>query len=768
VPLYSESYGAPHDADSFHSSQQLNTLPQKLAAFGSRYLSAVIVVNDLLELQYLFAPACIYRQGGNLSHIVGSMFDRRDSLTILGKLPDYALGYACVVIDRAQAPAGSMIGDVLTEDHLANTQWHGKGLTNLVLRSIPIMFRCPMQMPLVTGMTSDAAVVDAFKAIKPECDDWITANSDSINQASCVAKIFANIPNQDLTTFVHPSYHAKWWPSSAPVVNVTICHRASTPASHFTAVSDLLRVPTNPATGAPATPSQTVYIQKDDTDAKRQLSELENRLLAFWLSYDIDWSTGECTNPQLPEFTDEFKRLLKIKSVDGRARALKKAWLKVLDPDFDYRAFDYLFGSYKSLAYVSDAICKAVVQTRFQPVLSDDVNKESGAVDLYSFSPSKKSSVKVTAAKKADDAAENESEYEQHERHQSKKRTEAEKLGTIASASDAIKNLVNILSLGVVICKINTGKVPGIYRIIKKYADYYSKGAFNNWTDEGKESMPHLPYLMVRYPEQSMVAAAKSMEDFDVIDAIESNTVATMDMKPYTKTALPALDMMSAFDAAVRSGATVNIVPPTCPDEFNPDLIKAKRIKLDLTTQLAKLQALVNKRSGGRGQPADATTDDEYVIVDPATPAGGSGRGRGGQGRGSPGRGGGGRGGGRGGRGGRGRGGGPQASTGRPSNELGSLYCLPTATNLLPTNTSADYCADWFYVGKSCNKAYGTCSGHFKFDYIRHAGDKKKIADHVANSPDLWFNQADVRTLTEDMHKLHLGGSDGPPAAGTN
>jgi len=40
--------------------------------------------------------------------------------------------------------------------------------------------------------------------------------------------------------------------------------------------------------------------------------------------------------------------------------------------------------------------------------------------------------------------------------------------------------------------------------------------------------------------------------------------------------------------------------------------------------------------------------------------------------------------------------------------------------------------------------------------------DKKKICDHVANTEGLWFNKDNVHFLTENLHKLKLGGPSGP------
>ena len=81
---------------------------------------------------------------------------------------------------------------------------------------------------------------------------------------------------------------------------------------------------------------------------------------------------------------------------------------------------------------------------------------------------------------------------------------------------------------------------------------------------------------------------------------------------------------------------------------------------------------------------------------------------------------------------------------------------------LLPNNLSTPLCVDWMFVGRKCGHPYGLCeSMHFRFDNIRDASDKKKVADHVAQTNGLWFNKSDVKSLTDALHKAKLGDANG-------
>ena len=101
-----------------------------------------------------------------------------------------------------------------------------------------------------------------------------------------------------------------------------------------------------------------------------------------------------------------------------------------------------------------------------------------------------------------------------------------------------------------------------------------------------------------------------------------------------------------------------------------------------------------------------------------------------------------------------------------PTLDWVSLYSNNLAlVNLLPSNISTPLCADWwFYISRDYTQGYGIYKGtHCKFDLIRSAANKKLVANHATNTDDiLWPNKNDVRSLTDQIHKLKLGGPNGP------
>ena len=107
------------------------------------HICSVVFPNSNYELQYLHDMTPIM-EAGVLKHISGSMYDSVDNLVGTAKLAPAALGYSMLIFKKDLVPAGSMVGEVLTEAHLAGTAHENKQETNLVMRSVGLVFFVPM------------------------------------------------------------------------------------------------------------------------------------------------------------------------------------------------------------------------------------------------------------------------------------------------------------------------------------------------------------------------------------------------------------------------------------------------------------------------------------------------------------------------------------------------------------------------------------------------------------------------------------------------
>ena len=91
----------------------------------NRQICSLVFLNSNYKLQYLHGMTPVM-EAGVLKHISGSMYDSVDNLVGTAKLAPTALGYSMLIFKKDLVPAGSMIGDILTEAHLAGTTHKNK------------------------------------------------------------------------------------------------------------------------------------------------------------------------------------------------------------------------------------------------------------------------------------------------------------------------------------------------------------------------------------------------------------------------------------------------------------------------------------------------------------------------------------------------------------------------------------------------------------------------------------------------------------------
>ncbi len=487
---------------------------------------------------------------------------------------------------------------------------------------------------------------------------------------------------------------------------------------------------------------------------------------------DIDWESGKCSNFREPVFDDEFQdEVLNCKNKDLQVDYAQRGWHEVMKPDekdelalvaSSSSAENERIKTFGSMDYLSDSMARLFVTGKYEHTLSSGpVQARSASLGMYHFMPQLEDSADVKAAKQHDDTVRAEDEFEQHDTFRTKKRVHAETLGSITTFGDATKTVVNATALSFVAEKHAdmAAPVPAdqsvFFQVFDRFGDIYSSGAFISWANKRAPEQPQLPHQMIRWPEEAFISLARCTMSKAVISAIEKETLDTFTKSSLYDAAVCAFKAMhEVITAHIRSESKLTIVPPTCPDAANPEKLAIKKLKRDLEAQVAATAAAVasaNKKSANK-TPKGNTAND-------SASGGGGGRGRGppsrqapqpGRGGGAPGRGGGGPG--------RGRG---NVVAAVPK-DLGSFFTLPNFNVSFPDTTTKKYCVGWMCVGRECTRGYNQCEGkHYRFDQIPVAGDKKILADYVASTDSMWFNERDVRSLTEDSHKAKLGDSSG-------
>ena len=237
--------------------------------FSSRHACALAFTNSSDQLQYLYGPhPATTPDGSELDRVVGSLYNRSNVLSGLGRIGKQALSFSCAIV-RNTVHTNSTFhrGTPLLPWHLVGTTYEPRGLTDLVTISAPSVFMMGMHDVLPSGDFRDATVADAFKANSTEHENWIECVTKAYSNAVGIALIFALLPNAaDKETYISSFYTDALYPASAPSLNITIVNRSASTAPDFNAVSTILGVPAGPLGGVPATPpaSTTVYIQKED------------------------------------------------------------------------------------------------------------------------------------------------------------------------------------------------------------------------------------------------------------------------------------------------------------------------------------------------------------------------------------------------------------------------------------------------------------------------------------------------------------------------
>ena len=175
-----------------------------------------------------------------------------------------------LICKKGPVPAGSMVGDVLTEAHLKGTTDENKQETDLVPRSVDIIFFIPMTWDYVTGSITAIDVVNSFSALTENNEDpmdWIHSIVQANNDMANVGIICVNILGNE-STYIHASYNSDYWHVYAPLINLTVITPADMPPSKFVSIcsimgiTSILSVPIPSAALAVAT--TTIFVREDE------------------------------------------------------------------------------------------------------------------------------------------------------------------------------------------------------------------------------------------------------------------------------------------------------------------------------------------------------------------------------------------------------------------------------------------------------------------------------------------------------------------------
>ena len=196
--------------------------------------------------------------------------------------------------------------------------------------------------------------------------------------------------------------------------------------------------------------------------------------------------------------------------------------------------------------------------------------------------------------------------------------------------------MVNVSNLSTIV-EIKTDKKQSIfYQVMSRFTRFYSSSLFTTWATKHAQNQPQLPFIMIRYGEQAMVALALAACNHSVTSAIDDKNYSAIPMRHYKQAVLAFDDYYKAISALIRSETRIATIPESCPDEYNPKVIARKRMRADVTREVAA--SLAPRPNAGRHAPAAAAPapgPPRQANGNPTTatqPGTGRGAGRGGRG----------------------------------------------------------------------------------------------------------------------------------------
>ena len=217
-----------------------------------------------------------------------------------------------------------------------------------------------------------------------------------------------------------------------------------------------------------------------------------------------------------------------------------------------------------------------------------------------------------------------------------------------------------------------------------------------------------------------MVSLARAASNHAVTSMIDAGTYYQIPLCHCKQAVMPFNNCYNLVSSLIQLDAKLTTVPESCPKEFDPETITRKRMQANALGRYQRPSPLSHTLGVIHLRRLLLITDLNQVQHPPL-----------------------------------------------PSPVSSLFVAANCRAALLPTNTSRPYCANWLYMGKSCPRAFGKCSGCHEFFYrVNHAGNKRLIVGHVTSTPGLWFNIDNVRSLTDPTRTAQLAGPDGP--TGTN
>ena len=99
------------------------------------------------------------------------------------------------------------------------------------------------------------------------------------------------------------------------------------------------------------------------------------------------------------------------------------------------------------------------------------------------------------------------------------------------------------------------------YQIMSGFARFYSSSLFTTWATKHALNQPQLPFIMIRYGEQAMVALAMAACNHSVTSAIDDKNYSAIPLRHYKQAVLAFDDCYKGVTALIRSETRIATIP---------------------------------------------------------------------------------------------------------------------------------------------------------------------------------------------------------------
>ena len=722
MPLYTASNG---NRTGFNN-VELNTFSYDFSVLGNDNSVAGVMGLDIQgNLRVLFKPQVQMDESGNVSTIVGNMFN--SSHQYAPALTSPATFYPQIA-PMSNIPEAIRPSKPLTTSQLEGTGYGGsRKKLGLILVPTFVPFGHGVEPPNTN--VHDANFTNKMSIFGDGIKDWATCvkyfhndgGADDIDDADTVYnKVtafedtrgeYVHNPNApyslEVVFIINPIQHDEAAYSQEldnlkkfyTVYDSPMRSQGSMPQQRNQAPSQ--QHVSNTITNLNDLMNLNLTVQSAADQEKISLAKVGfNKLRLLAVVGDVNFETGKVENIRLPKPQDTMKIILD--SAGGRATFLQDLLFTAFaeKPTTELEQYHPLFVK-MSMKHFSKPLCSNLIAGNFQSEpLSGSGHEPTTFVNVLNFL-AQNLTEKLTAAIESDNLDKNEQTLPVAQR--SNKQTTIEVLGSIDGIGSVSNNSANFCGVFRSIFDYSGGKSI-IYQFAEKFLlTIESNKDFKTWHSSHLSELPHLPWAFISAFHSLMSQLAifsRNMKNLGLLTSQPSNDSPDLDTTVVEEGVESASRWLKKLNHCINDGTIFDSVASFTPDEFNPKLIALKKMKNELMKEInSSGRNHAGQKSLARGSPPSSpmkASRDQHDSTSPNPRRKSSKRQRSSGGTNKP------------------RVQPRKSDSSIDRKKLGWMHAKDNPTSSLPSNLSTNMCAFFVCQGHECKYSASKC----QYDHI--------------------------------------------------